>query len=53
MKTYFAMDGSYGSAVGLFTIDTTPWSDVDWQEIDEVGDMQRLEVAMEIAKKYA
>jgi hypothetical protein len=53
MTIYFAKDGNYGEAYGMFTIDTTAWNELDWNQIEEAGDADRVSVAMEIAKKYA
>jgi len=52
MIHYFAKDGNYGDAHELFTIDTTPWSDVDWEQIENETDNDRLYTAWEIANKY-
>jgi hypothetical protein len=50
---YFATDGSYGSADSMEVLDTTKWTEADWEEIFEAYDHNRLEVAVEIARKYA
>lgn len=47
--TYFAMDGNYGDAHGLVVIDTSTWTDSDWDEIESAGDYMRIVVALEIA----
>jgi hypothetical protein len=50
--TYFAGDGSYGSAVGLTVMETTLWSVLDWQLIEEAGDEHRATVARLITESY-
>lgn len=49
-STYFAVDGNYGTADGLVVVDTTEWSESDWQAIDEVGDADRANLALALAK---
>ena len=48
---YFASDGSYGPAAGLVVLDTTWWSDDDWEDIRKVSDDQRVAVAWAIARE--
>lgn len=48
---WFSEDGSYGSGVPL-VIETTEWTDEDWREIDDSSDSERLDIALEISKKY-
>jgi len=50
--TYFAGDGSYGSADSLTVMETTLWSDLDWQLIDEASDEARATVARLITESY-
>lgn len=50
--TYFAYDGSYGSADGLTVTETTHWSELDWQLIDQTTDDARPIVARLIAESY-
>jgi hypothetical protein len=52
-STYFAMDGNYGEAQGMVVIDTTKWSEDDWTQIDEAGDSDRAQVALDLTNKYA
>jgi hypothetical protein len=47
---YFASDGSYGDAEKLIIVDTSEWTEEDWQEIDMAGDSDRAVVAYAIAK---
>jgi hypothetical protein len=49
---YFAEDGNYGNAVGLLVLDTTVWSDLDWEIIDSVSHNERTTVARLIAESY-
>ena len=48
---YFASDGSYGPAAGLVVLDTTWWSDDDWDHIEEAREDARAEVALAIARR--
>lgn len=50
--TYFAQDGNYGSADGITVMETTLWSQLDWQMIDEVSDEHRATVARLITESY-
>lgn len=50
MGVYFASDGNYGPAEGMTIVDTTWWSDDNWQEIAEASDDARAEVALAIAR---
>lgn len=52
MSTYFAKDGSYGDAEGMFVTDTSEWTEQDWSAIDSAGDYDRAVVASLIAKQY-
>ncbi len=49
-STYFALDGNYGNADGMVVVDTTSWSEADWQAIDEVGDADRATLALALAR---
>jgi hypothetical protein len=49
---YFAYDGSFGSAEELTILDTTAWTDEDWELIDFSTDMERSDVAQKIWQKY-
>lgn len=48
-KTYFAEDGSYGDAERLVVMDTSDWTDEDWEKIEEASDWERPTVAQDIA----
>ena len=47
MATYFATDGSYGDASGLVIVDTSKWTQEQWQMIEETSDSFRAVRAME------
>lgn len=51
-STYFATDGSYGTAHNLEIIDTSEWTDEDWAEIENATDDTRADTASAIAKRY-
>lgn len=44
-KHYFSPDGNYGSANDLAVIDTTNWTDKDWERVEECNDNDRLDIA--------
>ena len=50
--TYLAQDGNYGSADGMTVMETTLWSELDWQMVDEVSDEHRVTVARLITESY-
>ena len=50
--SYFAEDGNYGNADGILVLETTLWSELDWQMVDEVSDGARPTVARLIAESY-
>lgn len=45
--TYFAKDGSYGDATGLVIVDTSKWTEEQWQMIEETSDSFRSVRAFE------
>jgi hypothetical protein len=47
---YFASDGSYGPAAGLVVLDTTWWSDQDWDSVFMADDKDRCATALAVAK---
>lgn len=51
--SYFAADGSYGDAKHLAIVDTSGWSEDDWEEIEETSDWERPDVAETIAARYS
>lgn len=52
MLGYFANDGSFGDASKILILDTTPWSDSDWDDIANASDSDRQFVALFIASEY-
>jgi len=46
---YIAPDGNYGDSQGLTFVDTTNFSAVDWNLIDEVNDYDRIDAAIDCA----
>lgn len=51
-KAYFAQDGNYGDAYDVEIVDTTRWTEKDWQDIDDELDYARPELARAIAQRY-
>jgi hypothetical protein len=51
-STYFATDGSYGTAHNLEVIDTSAWTGEDWAEIENATDADRAYTASAIARRY-
>jgi len=51
-KHYFAVDGNYGNASGIVTVETDDWKREDWEAIDEASDDERAWVAERIARKH-
>lgn len=47
--TYFASDGSFGSARGMVVIDTSKFTVEHWDSIEECSDHIRSLLALEIA----
>lgn len=48
---YFAEDGSYGDASNLEVIDTSDWTEEEWEMVEEASDSNRSYVAAYIANK--
>jgi len=48
---YFAEDGSYGDASNLEVIDTSEWTEKEWEEVEEASDSTRVYIASYIANK--
>ncbi len=53
MLSYFAKDGSFGDADGILIIDTSEWSDEDWENVSEVTDEARATAAVVAASAHA
>ncbi len=47
---YFTRDGAYGEAIDGCIIDTTHWTDSDWDEIETVSDWDRVNIARYITE---
>ena len=50
--SYFAGDGSYGSAENVVIVDTDKWTAEDWARIEEASDDERADIAREIATHH-
>lgn len=50
--SYFAVDGNYGSADGMTLMETTHWTDMDWEIIESTSDEHRPEVARALTESY-
>ncbi len=48
-NTYFATDGNCGSAEGLVVIDTSDWTESEWDIILSAPDEERARIAQEIS----
>ena len=48
--TYFTNDGSYGDASGLEIVDTSDWTQVDWDYLESTPETARPAMARHIAK---
>jgi hypothetical protein len=52
MKDLWVSDeGTYGSNQ-IVLVDTTGWTDADWEKLEDAGDSERMEVAVSIAEKH-
>lgn len=49
MNTYFAADGNCGSADGLVVIDTSDWTENEWNIILDAPNEERVRIAQEIS----
>lgn len=49
--TYFAADGNYGDANGIVIIDTTNWTDADWDVLEQQTDNIRPRAAITISQR--
>jgi hypothetical protein len=52
MKHYFAADGNYGSADDCVVVDTSDFTDSDWEELGNQSDSGRMEYLGELIEKY-
>jgi hypothetical protein len=51
-KHYFSPDGNFGDAEGLVIVQTTAWTDEDWEELENVHESERWTKGEEIASRY-
>lgn len=42
--TYFAADGSYGDATDITIVDTSDWTQTDWDHVEAASDHNLLDV---------
>ena len=49
MRHYFAKDGSFGEDPDILIVDTSDWTDDDWERIEDAADYDRVHVARAIA----
>jgi len=52
-KHYFGADGNYGDADRLTVVDTSQWTEEDWDTIEESADFERSWIAQKISEKYS
>lgn len=52
MISYFGSDGNYGDAVGIVVVDTSTWTEDDWDAIESAPDYRRAVTALSIAKTH-
>jgi hypothetical protein len=50
--SYFSPDGNYGSAIGYVVMETTHWSEIDWEIIESATEEYRPIVARLITESY-
>lgn len=50
--SYFAVDGNYGDADGITVMETTHWSEADWEIIESTSDEYRPDVARALTESY-
>lgn len=49
--TYFAVDGSYGSGEGIVIVDTSKWTEDDWEAIEAEDEYFRPRLAQQICQE--
>lgn len=47
---YFATDGNYGDASGIVVVNTSKWTNQDWELVDETMDYERPQIAKQISE---
>ncbi len=50
MNHYFATDGNYGNAENLIIIDTTDWTEDEWDIIDQSPENDRTKIAQQLSQ---
>lgn len=50
-RHYFATDGSYGDAEGLVVVDTSDWTDDEWDLIADAPESLRASVAATLVER--
>ena len=45
---YFAEDGNYGSAEGLIVVDSSTFTEEEWEEIESLPDNDRILFVQEV-----
>ncbi len=50
---YFAPDGNYGDATGIVIVDTTHFTEGDWDTIAYSAEQYRVGAALEISRQHA
>lgn len=51
MDYYFAQDGNFGDATELTMVDTTNWTEEDWDLIEDCHDSERADLALKISRE--
>lgn len=51
MDYYFAQDGNYGDATNIVLVDTTNWTEDDWQLVEDTHDSERADLALKISEE--
>lgn len=49
MTTYFASDGNFGDAEGMVMVDTTDWTEEEWEIIENARESDRAEIASQLS----
>jgi len=48
---YFAQDGNWGSAEEILLVDTTNWTEEDWELIEDATDSERGQIAQRLSEE--
>jgi len=46
---YFAADGNYGNARQLVVVDTSDWTEDEWEDVDNAPDSERGSIALQLS----